>query len=105
MAKKTLRFDRMEFEGRIGVFLSSLGIPLEPQNYVLPFIHRSCLNELDFPESNERLEFLGDAVLELITTEFLFDRFPEKTEGELTDLRSALVRGSSLAETADRLGF
>jgi ribonuclease-3 len=76
-----------------------------PEKYVLAFVHRSCLNEFDFPESNERLEFLGDAVLELVATEFLFAEFPEKSEGELTDLRSALVRGKNLAETALRLDF
>lgn len=57
------------------------------------FFHRSALNEYEFlVSSNERLEFLGDAVLELITTEYLYTLYPEKSEGDLTDLRSALVR-------------
>jgi len=64
-------------------------------------MHRSALNELEKEaESNERLEFLGDAVLELITTEHLFYTYPAKTEGELTMLRSALVNTTSLAELA-----
>lgn len=63
------------------------------------------MNEYDFPESNERLEFLGDAVLELVTTEFLYGRYPQKTEGEMTDIRSALVRGKNLAKASERLGF
>ncbi len=105
MSRKVPRFDRKEFEGRIGDFLASLRIPSAPEKYVLPFIHRSCLNEFDFSESNERLEFLGDAVLELAATEFLYGKYPEKSEGELTDLRSALVRGKNLAATAERLGF
>ncbi len=65
------------------------------------FVHRSFVNEnRDVPEHNERLEFLGDAVLELVTTEFLFQEFPDKPEGELTALRSALVKGETLAELA-----
>ncbi|MFH0776965.1 MAG: ribonuclease III [Patescibacteria group bacterium] len=72
----------------------------------LAFVHRSFVNEhRDVPESNERLEFLGDAVLELITTEFLFAQFPEKPEGELTALRSALVKGETLAEISRELEF
>lgn len=68
--------------------------------YILAFIHRSIVNERpDFaPEHNERLEFLWDAVLELIITDNLYRRFTEKTEWELTDIRSALVRWSNLAK-------
>jgi ribonuclease-3 len=60
--------------------------------------HRSYLNEINqaWP-SNERLEFLGDAVLGLITTDYLYRRFPDLGEGELTNLRSALVRTETLA--------
>lgn len=67
--------------------------------------HRSALNERisTSPESNERLEFLGDAVLELATTEFLFAQFPTKPEGELTAYRSALVKTTTLAEVATKL--
>ena len=64
--------------------------------------HRSYLNEN--PSSilghNERLEFLGDAVLELVVTENLYQKFPEKPEGELTSLRAALVNSKMLAEVA-----
>ena len=61
--------------------------------------HRSYLNEHpDFPfEDNERLEFLGDAVIDFVTGEYLYHRFPELPEGPLTNLRSALVRGETLA--------
>jgi len=70
------------------------------------FVHRSFVNEnRGVSEHNERLEFLGDAVLELITTEFLFAKFPKKPEGELTALRSALVKGETLAEIAAELNF
>lgn len=65
------------------------------------FTHRSAVNERsNLKYHNERLEFLGDAVLELISTEFLFRKFPEKPEGELTALRSAVVKGEHLAEVA-----
>ncbi|MCX6807399.1 MAG: ribonuclease III [Patescibacteria group bacterium] len=69
------------------------------------FIHRSYLNESREKESNERLEFLGDAVLELVTTEFLYNHFPNKPEGELTAIRAALVRKENLAVTARKLNL
>ncbi len=68
------------------------------------FTHRSAVNEhSEMSVHNERLEFLGDAVLELVTTEVLFHRFPETPEGELTNLRSALVKGDHLAQVARAL--
>ncbi|MDP2629758.1 MAG: ribonuclease III [Candidatus Harrisonbacteria bacterium] len=62
--------------------------------------HRSYLNENPSwaKPHNERLEFLGDAILELAVTEELFNRFPDKPEGEMTSLRAALVNTVSLAE-------
>jgi len=65
-------------------------------------IHRSYINEhrQESLASNERLEFLGDAVLELWTTQQLFDHFPHLSEGILTNIRAALVRTESLARTA-----
>lgn len=71
------------------------------------FVHRSYLNENRSAglNNNERLEFLGDAVLELVVTKFLFDKYPDKSEGELTALRSALVRGKTLSEVSASLGF
>ncbi|MCG3206845.1 MAG: Ribonuclease 3 [Anaerolineae bacterium] len=61
--------------------------------------HRSYLNENpDYPfEDNERLEFLGDAILDFVTAEYLYHRFPEIPEGRLTNLRSALVRTERLS--------
>lgn len=71
------------------------------------FCHRSYLNEN--PEfgldHNERLEFLGDAVLELVVTERLYKQYPEKPEGELTNWRASLVNAKTLAETAKELGL
>jgi len=68
--------------------------------------HRSYLNEINqaWP-SNERLEFLGDTVLGLITTDYLFGRFPGLSEGELTNLRSALVRTETLARFAQNINL
>lgn len=69
------------------------------------FTHRSFVNEhkKQKVEHNERLEFLGDAVLELIITDYLFKKYPTAQEGELTSLRSALVRKENLAKTAKHL--
>jgi ribonuclease-3 len=69
--------------------------------------HRSALNEnlTTSPESNERLEFLGDAVLELATTRFLYNMMPDEQEGMLTAYRSALVKTTTLAEVARTLGL
>lgn len=69
--------------------------------------HRSYLNEhREYAGShNERLEFLGDAVLELAVTDFLFKKYPAKPEGDLTAYRAALVNTVSLAESAQALGI
>jgi ribonuclease-3 len=71
------------------------------------FTHRSYLNEnrKSGVEHNERLEFLGDAVLELVTTEYLYKLYPNKNEGDLTALRSALVNTVSISDVALGLGF
>jgi ribonuclease III len=66
--------------------------------------HRSYLNEhTDVQEHNERLEFLGDALLNFLSGEFLFKRYPEKAEGDLTPLRAALVEEAQLAKFAESL--
>jgi ribonuclease III len=69
------------------------------------FVHRSFLNENhNFKLGhNERLEFLGDAVLELISTEYLFNKFPERPEGDLTNIRASIVNSKSLADTGEEL--
>jgi len=70
------------------------------------FVHRSYLNESrEFENSNERLEYLGDAVLELATSKYLYETYPDFQEGMLTNMRAALVRTESLGETALNLGF
>jgi|AntAceMinimDraft_13_1070369.scaffolds.fasta_scaffold06288_2 ribonuclease-3 len=71
------------------------------------FIHRSYINEQRDSglEHNERLEFLGDAVLELVVTDFLFKKYPETPEGKLTSYRSALVRTESISVVARAMGM
>jgi ribonuclease-3 len=73
----------------------------------LALTHRSLINERKLKKymSNERLEFLGDAVLELITTEFLYEKFPQENEGKMTALRSALVKTTSLAQASQEIGL
>ena len=69
--------------------------------------HRSYLNENRGSglEHNERLEFLGDAVLELVVTAFLYKKYPTKPEGQLTAYRSAIVNTVSLTKVAERIGL
>jgi len=88
-------------EKKLKVFFKNKNLLIEA------FCHRSFLNENPnfFTSSNERLEFLGDAVLGLVTTEYLFKTFPEKSEGELTKIRSALVNSKILSEVAKKLSF
>ncbi|HEV8677618.1 MAG TPA: ribonuclease III, partial [Candidatus Paceibacterota bacterium] len=71
------------------------------------FTHRSYLNEHrdEGLGHNERLEFLGDAVLELISTHFLYEKFSEQDEGELTAYRAALVNAVTCAEVASELNM
>jgi ribonuclease-3 len=71
------------------------------------FIHRSYINENPSIglSHNERLEFLGDAVLELVVTDFLYKKYPTYNEGDMTALRSALVNSVIIAEVASSLGM
>jgi len=71
------------------------------------FIHRSYINENEGIKlsHNERLEFLGDAVLELVVTDFIYKKYPNYTEGELTAIRSALVNAIIISEVALRIGM
>ena len=69
--------------------------------------HRSYINENPSTPGghNERMEFLGDAVLELVITEYLYEKFPEKPEGDLTSLRASLVNANMLGTVAGELEF
>lgn len=84
-----------------------LEVSFKDTNLLLSAItHRSYLNEHRDAtwEHNERLEFLGDAVLELIVTDFLFSTYADKPEGELTAIRAALVNTVSLSAASEQLG-
>jgi ribonuclease-3 len=83
------------------------GVPMKDVELLLrAFTHRSYLNEhkKTVSEHNERLEFLGDAVLELVVTEYLYSKYSEP-EGILTNWRSSLVRTESIGAAATKLGF
>jgi ribonuclease-3 len=91
--------DFSEFESKIGTKFNDQEILRQA------FTHRSFLNENRGLKTghNERLEFLGDAVLELVVTHCLYNQYPEKNEGDLTSIRSALVNAQTCAEVAKKL--
>jgi ribonuclease-3 len=93
--------DIQKLEGILGVTMS------DHKTLLSAITHRSFLNENRgaAQEHNERLEFLGDAVLELIITDYLFSKYPEKPEGELTSIRAALVNTNTLSEASTKLGI
>ena len=88
-----------ELEEKLGYAFRSRGLLLEA------LTHRSLLNEIPGEDrrDNERLEFLGDAVLGLIVSEWLMEEFPEEQEGELTRLRSVLVQEKQLSRVSRSL--
>ncbi|MFH0846241.1 MAG: ribonuclease III [Patescibacteria group bacterium] len=89
-------------------FAEKIGVKFNDINLLkTAFTHRSYLNENKEKglEHNERLEFLGDAVLELAVTRHLFNEFPDEPEGVLTSYRSAIVNTTSLLNIAERLGL
>ena len=91
--------DFLQFEKTVGLVFKDKALLRQA------FTHRSYLNEnrgLNM-EHNERLEFLGDAVLELIVTDYLYHKYPGKPEGELTSYRSSLVNSNTLSEVATKL--
>jgi ribonuclease-3 len=93
---------------QIKAFEKKTGITFENQALLRQaFTHRSYINEnrsLKL-EHNERLEFLGDAILELVVTDFLYRNYPDNPEGDLTTYRSALVNAITLSEVASGLGM
>lgn len=81
--------------------------PLKLKLYDLAFIHRSAsyANMLGQPVNNERLEYLGDAVLGTIVADYLYNRFPGRDEGFLTQMRSRIVNRSFLTQLTFKLGL
>ena len=92
--KRRKEMNNEELEKKLGISFSDKSLIIKA------LTHRSYLNENrdKYLQNNERLEFLGDAVLELIISFKLFEKYPDKPEGELTGIRSALVRTESLAQ-------
>jgi len=83
-----------------------LGLPFaDPALWDMSLTHRSYAFEQGLEATNERLEFLGDAVLGLVITDLAFRQFPELSEGELAKLRAATVKMSTLASVARQLGL
>lgn len=81
-------------------------IPNDLTLFKLAFAHKSSSNEKDYAiQNNERLEYLGDAVLGTIVAEYLFRKYPNANEGFLTKMRSKIVKRSSLNEIADSMGL
>ncbi len=89
-------------------FEKNIGVAFKNKNLLKEALtHRSYLNEhSDWPVfHNERLEYLGDAVLELVTTEYLFNFYPNHQEGELTSLRAALVNYQMMGKVAREISL
>jgi len=93
--------DFTEFENIIGVEFKNKSILIQS------LTHRSFLNEHRSSKAghNERLEFLGDAVLELVVTHYLYEKYPTKTEGDMTSIRSALVNAQTCADVAKEINL
>ncbi len=89
-------------------FEEKIGVSFDDQALLRrAFTHRSYLNEHrgEVEGHNERLEFLGDAVLELVATHFLYEKYPDSPEGDLTAYRAALVNAVTLSEIAAAIGM
>ena len=80
-----------------------LGVEIGEELLELALTHRSFAYENGGVANNERLEFLGDAVIQMVVTEYLFKAFRKEKAGGLTELRAALVCGSLLSEVAEDL--
>ena len=91
-----LEIDLSELEKKIRVFFINKHILKQA------ITHSSFANEAHVPD-NERLEFLGDAVIKLVISEYIYNRFPEKPEGDLTKIRSAVISDDTLAKVATRI--
>ncbi len=100
--------DHAEYAQRLNAFQKRAGVSFKKEKFLeTAFTHRSYLNEERKPdgEQNERLEFLGDAVVELVVTDYLFKAYPKADEGDLTAYRAALVNAVMLGGIAEMLGM
>lgn len=97
-----------ELKSRIEKLERIVGFEIDdPSLFLKALRHRSTLSQEQYEtyDSYERLEFLGDAVLDLIAAEILFNQYPEKDEGFLTKVRAKLVRGETLSDFSKKLGI
>lgn len=91
--------------GSFDAVLDELGVAIDPELRELALTHRSYAYEHGHCPHNERLEFLGDAVLGVVVTDYVFRTFPQMPEGQLAKLRAATVSAASLAEVARELAI
>ncbi len=97
-----------EIDRKLEAVENILGYAFEDRGLLMQALcHKSYANERGWPleDANERLEFLGDSVIELSVTHLLFEDFPDAQEGELTKLRASIVKGTALAKAAERMGL
>src|SRR5271163_55181 len=91
---------------RLRALLARAGLPQgDTAAFEAAFVHESAVREKLAERSNERLEFLGDAVLGFLVARLLCERYPGAPEGELALRKSSLVSDVAIAATAERLGF
>jgi ribonuclease III len=90
---------------RLRALAGRLGAYVDLKKLETAFVHESAVREKLAERSNERLEFLGDAILGMVVARDLFERYPNASEGELTLRKAALVNDETLATSAERLGL
>lgn len=101
--KKNEQDDNLEISKFL---LKKLGYrPVDIQLFVKSFTHKSYSNEIEGVQSNERLEYLGDRVIDLIVAEHLFEKYPSKNEGELTKIKSKIVSRKMLAVIGSKMNL
>jgi ribonuclease-3 len=105
--EQTRYFSKLLTHRKFAELESLIEVPIKDKSfYIQALMHRSFLEQNpDFAVSNERLEFLGDAVLNLTVAEYLFEVYTEEDEGFLTKVRAKLVNRVALAEGAERIGL
>lgn len=91
--------------GAVKALLETLGVDLDREFLVLALTHRSFAHEAGGVPTNERLEFLGDSVVGLVVTEYIYRTLPGHSEGELARIRAATVSQAALAQVARTIGL
>lgn len=105
--EQTRYFSKLLTHRKFSELESVIGVTIKDKSYYIQaLMHRSFLEQNpNFAVSNERLEFLGDSVLNLTVAEYLFEVYPDQNEGFLTKVRAKLVNRIALAEGAERIGL